>query len=98
MLRRLNQLRVSSNERRLAREVGRLEAALEEARAEGKAREKAAEAKARLAEAKAAKAVAAEDAKDEVLKVLTDSNTRIRTLYRADTAEAAKRIAAEGGL
>lgn len=93
MLRRLNRHRASSTERRLAREVSRLEAALEEARAEGEAKILAAEERVRLAEAKAAAAQAEVDAKEEVLKALTESNTLIRTIYQADTAEAAKRIA-----
>ena len=96
MLRRLNRHRASSSERRLAREIDRLEAALEDARAEGEAKILAAEERARLAGAKAAAAEAERDAKDKVLKALTASNELIRALYEADTAEAARRIAGKG--
>lgn len=89
MLRWLNRYRASSGERRLARQVARLESALDEARAEAEARARAAEGRATLAEQAA-------DAKQEELKVLTASNERIRALYEADTAEAARRIAGKG--
>ena len=89
MLRRLNRHRASSSERRLAREIDRLEAALEDARAEGGARVRAAEARAEMADR------AADAAKGE-MEILTASNERIRALYEADTAEAARRIAGKG--
>jgi len=89
MLRWLNRRRASSGERRLAREVGRLEAALDEARAEAETRVEAAETRAR-------EAVAEADAAVMERKVLSTAVERIRSHYEADISAAAKRIA-EGG-
>ena len=78
--------RASSGERRLAREVRRLEAALDEAHADSEARVKAAEERTGLAEAKA-------DAARMELDLMAEAVERMRAHYRADIAEAARRIA-----
>jgi len=78
--------RASSGEKRLAREVGRLEAALVEVRAEAESRVEAAEARAHLAEATA-------DASRLETEVLAEAVERMRAHYRADISGAARRIA-----
>lgn len=85
-LRRLNRYRASSNERRLAAEVAGLNRKLDETRAECDRLVESADRRAHAAEAKS-------DSDKLERKLMQEAVERMRAHYRADTAEAAKRIA-----
>ena len=94
ILRRLNQFRASSNERRLDRELRSTQQKLDEVRADAERRIAEAEAVTLDAIRRTEVAEARADMAQTEKEIMSKALERVRAHYEADIAEAAKRIAA----